>query len=54
LDRTAIAVFLSCFLWLGLSSVAYIGSNARYLYSLTILAIILLVKSSQDSNNVRT
>jgi hypothetical protein len=37
-----------------LSSVADIGSNARYLYSLTILAIVLLVKNSQDSKTVRT
>jgi hypothetical protein len=54
LDRTVIAVFLSCFLWLGLSSIAYIGSNGRYMYSLTILAIILLVRSSQNSETARS
>jgi hypothetical protein len=54
LDRTAIAVFLSCFLWLGLSSIAYIGSNGRYMYSLTILVIILLVKNSQGSKTARS
>ena len=54
LDGTVIAVFLSCFLWLGLSSIAYIGSNGRYMYSLTILAIILLVKNSQDSKKTRS
>ena len=54
LDRTVVAVFLSCFLWLGLSSIAYIGSNGRYMYSLTILAIILLVKNYQDSKTARS
>ena len=54
LDRTVVAVFLSCFLWLGLSSIAYIGSNGRYMYSLTILAIILLVKNSHDSKSARS
>lgn len=54
LDRTIIAVFLSCFLWLGLSSIAYIGSNGRYMYSLTILALILLVKSFQVSKTERS
>ncbi len=47
LDKTLVAVFFSCFLWVGLSAIAYIGSNGRYMYSLTILAIILFVKNSQ-------
>jgi hypothetical protein len=54
LDRMIISVFLSCFLWLGLSSIAYIGSNGRYMYSLTILALILLIRSSQDSKTARS
>jgi hypothetical protein len=36
-----VAIFLSSALWIVLSSIAYIGSNGRYTYSLTLLAFII-------------
>ena len=47
LDKVVIAIFFSSLLWLSLSSIAYIGSNGRYMYSLTILSVIFLVRYSQ-------
>ena len=43
LESISIPVILSLFLWAGLSSVAYIGSNGRYTYSITILGLVLFV-----------
>jgi hypothetical protein len=42
-------LFLSLLVWLGLSSIAYIGSNGRYTYTITIITLILLI-SSQNEN----
>jgi hypothetical protein len=35
----------SLMIWLGLSSIAYIGSNGRYTYTVTLLALILFVSN---------
>lgn len=42
-------LFLSLLIWLGLSTIAYIGSNGRYTYTITIITLILLI-SSQNEN----
>lgn len=42
IDGETLLIFLSLFIWLALSSIAYIGSNGRYTYSITLLALVLL------------
>jgi hypothetical protein len=42
-------LLLSLLIWLGLSCIAYIGSNGRYTYTITIITLILLI-SSQNEN----
>jgi hypothetical protein len=39
--------FFSSTLWLGLSSIAYIGSNGRYTYTVTLLSAIFLLKEHE-------
>jgi hypothetical protein len=48
-DSERLLLFLSLLIWLGLSSIAYIGSNGRYTYTITIITLILLI-SSQNEN----
>jgi hypothetical protein len=49
IDSERLLLFLSLLIWLGLSSLAYIGSNGRYTYTITIITLILL-NSSQNEN----
>jgi hypothetical protein len=48
IDALMISILASAFFWVLLSSIAYIGSNGRYMYSLTILSLTLYVKYSQS------
>jgi hypothetical protein len=43
LDRSSMSNFFSLFLWSWLSAIAYIGSNGRYTYSISILGLIIFV-----------
>jgi hypothetical protein len=43
LEKFTLSVFSSILLWTLLSSIAYIGSNGRYTYTITIIALVLLV-----------
>jgi hypothetical protein len=43
LDRSSMSIFFSLFLWSWLSAIAYIGSNGRYTYSISILGLIIFV-----------
>ena len=48
IDKTTVYLILSTVLWTTLSSIAYIGSNGRYTYALTILS--LIVYASRNRN----
>jgi hypothetical protein len=48
IDKTSVYLILSIVLWTTLSSIAYIGSNGRYTYALTILS--LIVYASRNRN----
>lgn len=41
IDQSALHVLSSIFIWNSLSAVAYIGSNGRYTYALTLLSLVL-------------
>ncbi|CAN2171107.1 hypothetical protein MCEMRE185_00059 [Candidatus Nanopelagicaceae bacterium] len=43
LEKFTLSVLSSILLWTLLSSIAYIGSNGRYTYTITIIALVLLV-----------
>ncbi len=43
LDKISLSMLSSIFLWTLLSCIAYIGSNGRYTYTITITALVLLV-----------
>jgi hypothetical protein len=45
LDYTSIYLFAAMMLWLGLSAIAYIGSNGRYTYTISLISAILLISS---------
>ena len=56
LDQLTIALFTATVLWISLSSVAYIGSNGRYTYALTLLSLViyssqLTSKSASEEKN---
>lgn len=48
IDRTLSSVSFSIFLWVSLSTIAYIGSNGRYVYSITLMTLILLMSKNQE------
>ncbi|CAN2171116.1 hypothetical protein MCEMRE212_00057 [Candidatus Nanopelagicaceae bacterium] len=43
LDGTSILLFASMMFWLGLSTVAYIGSNGRYTYAISLISLVLFI-----------
>jgi len=45
IDGERLLLLLSLFFWLGLSSIAYIGSNGRYTYTITLITLILLTSA---------
>ena len=54
LDQLAVNVIASLILWIILSSIAYVGSNGRYTYSITLLSLILLVREYAFRNSSPT
>ena len=51
IDRVSIVLLFAVFIWLALSAIAYIGSNGRYTYSLTILSLIIYISHISDKNS---
>ena len=47
-DRTLTSILFSIFLWVSLSAIAYIGSNGRYVYSITLIALVLLMSKDRE------
>jgi hypothetical protein len=43
----ALVCFSACALWLTLSSIAYIGSNGRYTYTITLISLLFLLKEEK-------
>jgi hypothetical protein len=43
IDRVTVNLLTAVFLWTALSAIAYIGSNGRYTYALTILSLVIYV-----------
>lgn len=52
IDRERLLLFMSLLIWLGLSSIAYIGSNGRYTYTITLIALILLLSAQKENKSV--
>jgi len=57
LDGLRVSLLVAMSLWIFLSSIAYVGSNGRYTYSITLLCLILLArdynsKSSQPGRRI--
>ena len=48
IDRVSIVLLFAVFIWLALSAIAYIGSNGRYTYALTILSLIIYISHISD------
>lgn len=48
IDRSLASVSFSIFLWVSLSAIAYIGSNGRYVYSITLMTLVLLMSKNQQ------
>jgi hypothetical protein len=43
IDRVTVNLLTAVFIWTALSAIAYIGSNGRYTYALTILSLVIYV-----------
>ena len=43
IDQVTVNLLTAIFIWLALSAIAYIGSNGRYTYALTILSLLIYV-----------
>ena len=50
IGRTSAHLIAAIILWTALSSIAYIGSNGRYTYALTILSLIIYASRNRNSN----
>jgi hypothetical protein len=48
IDRVSIVLLSAVFIWMALSAIAYIGSNGRYTYALTILSLIIYLSHNSD------
>jgi hypothetical protein len=48
IDRVSISLLSTVFIWTALSSIAYIGSNGRYTYALTILSLVIYICHISD------
>ena len=53
LEKFTLSVLSSIFLWTLLSSIAYIGSNGRYTYTITIIGLVLSVSCRPKLINLR-
>ena len=55
LNGLKVAILIAMSLWIFLSSIAYVGSNGRYTYSITLLCLILLARdyNSKSSHSGR-
>ena len=54
LDKHTLLLFMSLGLWVTFSSIAYVGSNGRYTYSATLLALVIYLEhiSQKEYSNV--
>ena len=50
IEKISVYLIGSIILWTTLSSIAYIGSNGRYTYALTILSLIIYASRNRNSN----
>jgi hypothetical protein len=48
IDRVTVNLLTAVFIWTALSAIAYIGSNGRYTYALTILSLVIYVSHISD------
>jgi hypothetical protein len=48
IDRISINMLVAVGVWTSLSAIAYIGSNGRYTYALTILSLVIYVSNRRD------
>jgi len=53
IDGVSINMLVSVGLWTALSAIAYIGSNGRYTYALTILSLIIYISNVSDGKTNR-
>ncbi len=51
LDELTFTLLFSMLIWIILSSIAYVGSNGRYTYSITILCLILLARRHNSNTS---
>lgn len=49
IDRVSINMMVAVVLWTSLSAIAYIGSNGRYTYALTILSLVIYVSDVSEA-----
>ncbi len=48
IDRVTVNLLTAVFIWTALSAIAYIGSNGRYTYAITILSLVIYVAHISD------
>jgi hypothetical protein len=48
IDQVSISLLSAVFIWTALSAIAYIGSNGRYTYALTILSLVIYISHISD------
>lgn len=53
IDRVTVNLLTSVFIWTALSAIAYIGSNGRYTYALTILSLVIYVSYISNQNVIK-
>jgi hypothetical protein len=53
IDRVSINLLVAVVLWTSLSAIAYIGSNGRYTYALTILSLVIYISKVSDEKAYR-
>ena len=53
IDRVMVNLLTAVFIWTALSAIAYIGSNGRYTYALTILSLAIYVSHISDKKALK-
>ncbi|CAB4757026.1 unannotated protein [freshwater metagenome] len=53
IDRVTVNLLTAVFIWTALSAIAYIGSNGRYTYALTILSLVIYISHISDKKVLR-
>lgn len=53
IDRVTFNLLTAVFIWTALSAIAYIGSNGRYTYALTILSLVIYISHISDKKVLR-